>query len=94
MTVHREEMSLEEARKKGALAFFGERYGDKVSVYAIGDFSKEVCGGPHVQNISELGTFKIIKEEGVAESDWNKYSGEYRLTVAARKFNYSFLSIT
>jgi len=61
-------MTLDEARKSGALAFFGEKYGDKVKVYTIGDpdgdwFSKEVCGGPHVENTSELGHVRIIKEE-------------------------------
>jgi len=57
------EMSLEEATKSGALAFFGERYGEKVKVYSIGDFSKEVCGGPHVDKTSELGRVRIIKQE-------------------------------
>jgi len=64
--VKREEMTIEEAKKKGALAFFDTKYGEKVSVYSIGDFSKEVCAGPHVTNISKLGHFKIIKEEAVA----------------------------
>jgi len=59
-------MSLEEAQAEGALAFFGHRYGDKVSVYDIPGFSKEVCAGPHVKNTKELGRFKIIKEEGVS----------------------------
>lgn len=64
-------MSLEEAEKEGALHFFNERYGEKVKVYTIGNpegewFSKEVCGGPHVENTSELGTFKIIKEEAAS----------------------------
>ncbi len=63
-----EVMSLDEARSKGALAFFGEKYGEKVKVYTIGDpdgvwFSKEVCGGPHVDNTSLLGHVRIIKEE-------------------------------
>ena len=43
-----------------------EKYGDKVKVYYIGDFSKEICGGPHVENIGILGRFKIIKEEAVS----------------------------
>lgn len=66
LPVSREEMTLAEAKKKGALAFFGEKYGDKVSVYTIGDYSKEVCGGPHVKNTKELGHFKILKEEAVS----------------------------
>jgi len=56
-------MTLEEAHAAGAIALFGERYGEKVKVYTIGDFSKEVCGGPHVENTGELGGFKIQKEQ-------------------------------
>jgi alanyl-tRNA synthetase len=55
--------TLEEAKAEGAIALFADKYGDKVKVYSIGDFSKEVCGGPHVGNISELGKLKIVKEE-------------------------------
>jgi alanyl-tRNA synthetase len=66
-----EEMSVEEAKKLGALGVFDERYGDRVKVYTIGDeqsgiFSREICGGPHVKATGELGTFKIAKEEAVA----------------------------
>jgi alanyl-tRNA synthetase len=63
LPVNLTEMTLEEATKSGALAFFGERYGEKVKVYSIGDFSKEVCGGPHVDKTSELGRVRIIKQE-------------------------------
>lgn len=61
----------DEAEKSGALHFFGEKYGDQVSVYYVGNdlvdaFSKEFCGGPHVTNTSTLGTFKIAKEEAVS----------------------------
>ncbi len=66
LEVKREEMTLEEARKKGAMALFEGKYDEKVSVYSIGSYSKEVCTGPHVKNISELGHFKILKEEAVA----------------------------
>lgn len=59
------EMALEQALKEGALAFFGEKYGDKVKVYSIGDFSKEVCGGPHVEKTGEIGRVTITKEEGL-----------------------------
>ena len=58
-------MSLEEAEAAGALAFFGERYGDRVNVYSIADFSKEVCGGPHVERTGQIGHFKIQKQEAV-----------------------------
>ncbi|HUV08358.1 MAG TPA: alanine--tRNA ligase, partial [Spirochaetia bacterium] len=58
-----EVMTLEEAKKKGAIALFGERYEDRVKVYRIGDFSMEVCGGPHVENIGTIGKFRIVKEQ-------------------------------
>jgi alanyl-tRNA synthetase len=60
------ETSPDEAKKMGAQAVFEERYGDKVSVYSIGEFSTEICSGPHVENTEELGHFKIIKEEGIS----------------------------
>lgn len=53
------------AIEEGALAFFGERYPENVKVYTIGDFSKEICGGPHVERTSLLGSFKITREESV-----------------------------
>ncbi|MDR2500704.1 MAG: alanine--tRNA ligase [Treponema sp.] len=56
-------MTLEEAKDSGAIALFGEKYESQVKVYAIGDFSKEVCGGPHVEHTGILGTFKIQKEQ-------------------------------
>ena len=56
-------MSLEEAQKDGALAFFGDKYSDQVKVYTMGDFSKEVCGGPHAEHTGELGRFVIQKEQ-------------------------------
>jgi len=60
-------MPLNQALEGGALAFFGEKYGEQVKVYSIGDFSKEVCGGPHVQHTGEMGRFKITKEEAVGQ---------------------------
>jgi len=62
-SVIREEMTLEEARRKGATGIFENKYGGKISVYTIGDCSKEICTGPHVKNTGELGKFKILKEE-------------------------------
>ena len=61
--VHVEEMKKEDAVNSGAECMFIEKYPDIVTVYSIGDFSKELCGGPHVKNTSELGHFKIVKEE-------------------------------
>jgi|AntRauTorcE11897_2_1112592.scaffolds.fasta_scaffold00016_10 alanyl-tRNA synthetase len=63
LDVKKQEMSVDEARAMGAVGIFDNKYGDKVSVYTIDDFSKEICGGPHVQNTSELGEFKIKKEQ-------------------------------
>ena len=63
LPVRMEIMDLEEAKNSGARALFGEKYETKVKVYTIGDFSKEVCGGPHVEHTGLIGTFKIAKEQ-------------------------------
>lgn len=63
LPVSYEDLPLEEAKTRGAIGLFEEKYGDTVRVYRIGDFSLEFCGGPHVSNTSELGHFKIAKEE-------------------------------
>ena len=63
LVVTKEEMSKEEALKSGAECMFIDRYPDIVTVYSIGDVSKELCGGPHVKNTKELGHFRILKEE-------------------------------
>ena len=58
-----EDMTLDQAKSRGAIGLFEDKYGARVNVYFMGDFSKEVCGGPHVKNTKELGRFKIQKEE-------------------------------
>jgi alanyl-tRNA synthetase len=63
MEVNCEEISLEEAKNTGAMGVFDSKYGEKVKVYTAGNFSREICGGPHVKNTGELGKFSIAKEE-------------------------------
>ena len=58
-----EELPIEEARKTGAIGLFGDKYGEVVKVYTMGDFSKEICGGPHAENTGLLGHFVIQKEQ-------------------------------
>lgn len=67
LPVSMEILPRDQAFQSGALAFFGEKYGEQVKVYSIGSFSKEVCGGPHVTHTGELAHFRIIKEEAVGQ---------------------------
>ncbi len=66
LSVTRVDMDLEQALQSGALSFFKERYPQRVTVYSIGEFSKEICGGPHVRQASEIGRLKIISEKSSA----------------------------
>jgi alanyl-tRNA synthetase len=71
MPIHFEEMTVDEAKARGAIGVFDAKYGDKVKVYFVGNeslgyYSIEICGGPHVEKTGELGSFKIQKEEAVS----------------------------
>ncbi len=78
MPITCEEMSVEDARNSGAIGLFGDRYGEVVKVYTMGDFSKEICGGPHAENTGDLGTFVITKEQSSS-------SGVRRIKAELRK---------
>jgi len=78
-----EKMGIEDAQKSGAIGLFQDRYGEQVNVYTIGDFSKEICGGPHVNHTGELGHFHIVKEQSIG-------SGMRRIrAVLENKYNPS-----
>jgi alanyl-tRNA synthetase len=63
LVITKDQMPLKEAIESGALSFFKEKYPEIVSVYSVGNFSKEICAGPHVKRTGELGQFKVIKQE-------------------------------
>ena len=78
------EMALKDAKKAGALAFFEEKYGENVRVVTVGDISKELCGGTHIENIREIGLIKILSEGSVA-------SGIRRIEGVTAEFAEQFI---
>ncbi len=75
-----EELTVDEARAKGAIGVFDSKYGERVKVYTMGDVSCEICGGPHVQHTGELQGFKIQKEQSAA-------AGVRRIKAVVGKFD-------
>ena len=85
LDVHAEVMSIDEAKKQGAIAEFGEKYGERVRVVTIGDFSKELCGGTHVHNTAQLGLVKLLGESSIG-------SGVRRIEALVGVDAYNFLA--
>ncbi|MET9438289.1 alanine--tRNA ligase [Streptomyces sp. NPDC006551] len=85
LDVHAEVMSIDEAKRQGAIAEFGEKYGERVRVVTIGDFSKELCGGTHVRNTAQLGLVKLLGESSIG-------SGVRRVEALVGVDAYNFLA--
>jgi alanyl-tRNA synthetase len=85
LDVHAEVMAIDEAKRQGAIAEFGEKYGEKVRVVTIGDFSKELCGGTHVHNTAQLGLVKLLGESSIG-------SGVRRIEALVGVDAYNFLA--
>ncbi len=84
LEINCENMSINEAKEKGAMALFGEKYGNDVRVVSMGDFSIELCGGTHLTNTSQIGMFKILSEGGVA-------AGVRRIEAITGKSVYNYV---
>ena len=84
LDINCENMGINEAKEKGAMALFGEKYGNEVRVVTMGDFSIELCGGTHLNNTSQVGMFKILSEGGVA-------AGVRRIEAITGKAVYEYL---
>ncbi|MFJ9177219.1 alanine--tRNA ligase [Streptomyces sp. NPDC102360] len=85
LDVHAEVMSIDDAKKQGAIAEFGEKYGERVRVVTMGDFSKELCGGTHVHNTAQLGLVKLLGESSIG-------SGVRRIEALVGVDAYNFLA--
>ncbi|QGV81614.1 alanine--tRNA ligase [Streptomyces ficellus] len=85
LDVHAEVMAIDEAKRQGAIAEFGEKYGERVRVVTIGDFSKELCGGTHVHNTAQLGLVKLLGESSIG-------SGVRRIEALVGVDAYNFLA--
>ncbi|MFB7274889.1 alanine--tRNA ligase [Streptomyces sp. NPDC056244] len=85
LDVHAEVMGIDEAKRQGAIAEFGEKYGERVRVVTIGDFSKELCGGTHVRNTAQLGLVKLLGESSIG-------SGVRRIEALVGVDAYNFLA--
>ncbi len=85
LDIHFETMNINEAKKRGAMALFGEKYGNEVRVVSMGDYSVELCGGTHLKNTSQVGMFKILSEGGVA-------AGVRRIEAITGKSVYEYLA--
>jgi len=100
--IHHRDTPFEQAKKMGALMFFGDKYGDKVNVVQFGDFTMEFCGGTHVKNSSQMGLFKIISESSIASgvrrieaktgAGVEKYIKEQQLKIENGKLRINELS--
>ncbi|MGL5314192.1 MAG: alanine--tRNA ligase [Peptostreptococcaceae bacterium] len=85
LEINCENMSINDAKEKGAMALFGEKYGNEVRVVSMGDYSIELCGGTHLTNTSQIGMFKILSEGGVA-------AGVRRIEAITGKAVYNYLN--
>ena len=80
-----EEMTVQEAKEKGAIGLFESKYGEKVKTYKMGEYSFEICGGPHAANTGDLGSFKIRKEESSSAGVRRIKASEFRISLNVQR---------